>query len=107
MNGVWIFTSVYCISLVILVYNVYATKDKEQNVATKELEEKNMDHQHHGSHGSHEMSEVSPDVTYKNEELLIELKDKDGNVLELEICNEKMSKLVVISYYSNVYNILH
>src|SRR5690625_1951234 len=98
MNGVWIFTSVFCISLVILVYNVHATK---------ELEEKNMDHQHHGSHGSHEMSEVSPDVTYKNEELLIELKDKDGNVPELEVSHEKMMHLVVISSDLSAYHHLH
>ncbi|MFD2132218.1 hypothetical protein ACFSKI_13470 [Pseudogracilibacillus auburnensis] len=66
-----------------------------------------MDHQHHGSHGSHEMSEVSPNVTYKDGELLIELKDKDGNVPELEVSHEKMMHLVVISSDLSAYHHLH
>ncbi len=66
-----------------------------------------MDHGHHGSHESYEMSEVSPGVIYKDGEILIELKDQDGSVPELDVSHEKIMHLVVISSDLNAYHHLH
>lgn len=96
-NAKWIFIFVVCISLIIAGYNVYAKK---------EMEEENMDHHHH-THHNNGVSEVQPEVTYSNGELVIELKDKNGKVPELEVSHEKMMHLIVMSSDLNDYHHLH
>src|SRR5699024_7256994 len=68
-------------------------------------EGKNMDHQHH--HSNHAVSEVTPDVSYHQGELVIELRDKNGEVPELNVSHEKIMHLVVMSADLSDYHHLH
>src|SRR5699024_4115315 len=70
----------------------------------KEREENIMDHQHHSNHA---ISEVFPDVSYNQGELVIELKDKNGKVPELNVAHEKIMHLIVMSSDLNDYHHLH
>src|SRR5699024_12859478 len=70
------------------------------------MEEENMDHHHH-THHNNGVSEVQPEVTYSNGELVIELKDKNGKVPELEVSHEKMMHLIVMSSDLDDYHHLH
>lgn len=105
-NAKWIIIFVVCMSCSIAGgYNVYASKNNEHNLSTKKLEGENMDHQHH--HSNHVVSEVTPDVSYRQGELVIELKDKNGDVPELNVSHEKIMHLVVMSSDLNDYYHLH
>src|SRR5699024_653499 len=64
-----------------------------------------MDHQHH--HSNHAVSEVTPDVSYHQGELVIELRDKNGEVPELNVSHEKIMHLVVMSADLRDYHHLH
>lgn len=77
----------------------------EHNVnATIEWEEVNMEHHHHNSHG---ISEVQPEVSYRNGELVIALTDKNGDAPELKVSHEKIMHLFVMSDHLGDYHHLH
>ncbi|MFD2132442.1 hypothetical protein ACFSKI_14650 [Pseudogracilibacillus auburnensis] len=63
-----------------------------------------MDHKHHSNHT---VSEVFPDVSYNQGELIIELKDKSGKVPALEVSHEKIMHLIVMSSDLSDYHHLH
>lgn len=63
-----------------------------------------MDHKYHSNHA---VSEVFPDVSYNQGELIIELKDKSGKVPALEVSHEKIMHLIVISSDLSDYHHLH
>lgn len=66
-------------------------------------------HHHHGTHSSHGQmeNEVNVTVDYKGNLLIINLKDKENNVPELEISHEKMMHLIIVSSDLNQYYHLH
>lgn len=64
-----------------------------------------MDHQHH--HSNHVVNEVTPVVSYQQGELVIELKDKNGEVPALNVSHEKIMHLIVMSSDLNDYYHLH
>lgn len=66
-----------------------------------------MNHQHHAHHRTHGVSEVYPDVSYTNGELVIQLKVKDGKIPELKVSHEKIMHLIVMSADLNDYYHLH
>ncbi len=66
-----------------------------------------MNHQHHAHHSTHGVSEVYPDVSYTNGELVIQLKVKDGKIPELKVSHEKIMHLIVMSADLNDYYHLH
>ncbi len=74
---------------------------------TIEWEEINMDHQHHHHHSNQGVSEVKPEVSYSNGELVIALKDKNGNAPELKVSHEKIMHLIVMSADLSDYHHLH
>src|SRR5699024_1673267 len=78
-------------------------KNNEHHL-TKKLEGKNVDHQHHSNHG---VSEVIPEISYGQGELIIELKDKHGKVPELKVSHEKIMHLIVMSSDLNDYYHVH
>ncbi len=104
-NAKWIIIFVVCISFSIAGYKVYASMNNVHNLFTKKLEGENMDHQHH--HSNHVVSEVTPDVSYRQGELVIELKDKNDEVPELNVSHEKIMHLIVMSSDLNDYYHLH
>jgi len=98
---IWILSAFICISLVILGFNVYG-KTKEK------AEEKNMEHNnHHEGHGTNGVNEVTPEVSYTDGELVIEIKDKHDDIPELEVSHEKVMHLIVISSDLQDYHHLH
>lgn len=99
-NAKWFIIFVVCVSASIAGYDVNASENNEKN-----LEGKNMDHQHH--HSNHAVSEVTPDVSYHQGELVIELRDKNGEVPELNVSHEKIMHLVVMSADLSDYHHLH
>lgn len=62
-----------------------------------------MDHHH----GNHVTSDVRPEVSYINKELIITLKDKHGKIPELKMSHEKEMHLIVISSDLRNYHHLH
>lgn len=64
-----------------------------------------MDHQHH--HSNHVVNEVTPDVSYHQGELVIELTDQNGEVPQLNVSHEKIMHLIVMSSDLNDYYHLH
>lgn len=72
---------------------------------TREMEANNMDHhQHHNNHG---VNDVHPEVTYSQGTLVIELKDKHGDVPELQVSHEKIMHLIVMRADLSQYHHLH
>src|SRR5699024_11747804 len=62
-----------------------------------------MDHHH----SNHVTSDVRPEVSYINKELIITLKDKHGKIPELKMSHEKEMHLIVISSDLRNYHHLH
>lgn len=68
------------------------------------------EHHEHGDHqaeGTGMQNEVTPDISYANGELAIELKADNGSVPQLEINHEKYMHLIVVSADLQQYKHLH
>src|SRR5690625_5753759 len=72
---------------------------------TREMEANNMDHHQH--HNNHCVNDVHPEVTYSQGTLVIELKDKHGDVPELQVSHEKIMHLIVMRADLSQYHHLH
>ncbi len=113
---IWAGSAIVYLGVVIAGYNVYASMnaktDEQKNHTVREQDEENMNHEnghneHEEEHGKITTSEVTPSVSYANGEIIIELKDKNSHVPELEVSHDVLMHLIVVSSDLKEYYHLH
>lgn len=112
---IWAVSAIVYLGVVIAGYNVYASMnpkmDEQGAHVASSQEEENMDNHssrnEHEDHGANTTSEVTSKVSYTNGEIIIELKDKNNHIPELEVSHEKLMHLIVVSSDLKEYYHLH
>lgn len=107
---IWIISAIIYLGIVIAGYSVYASMDQttdEHNHRMEVIMNHHNSHSGHTGHGANRTSEVTPEVSYNNGDITIQLKDKNNEVPELETSHEKYMHLIVVSSDLKEYHHLH
>lgn len=107
---IWAIAGIVYLGVVIGGYSTYASvnqKTDEHTNHTADNQDAEKSHNEHTNHGANEVSELTPKVSYANEEIRIELKDKNNKAPKLEVSHEKLMHLIVVSSDLKEYHHLH
>jgi len=108
---IWAISAIVYLGIVIAAYSVYASinpkTENHTNQMNTEQEEDSMNNHSHHQHPATSNSDVTPNVSYDNGELTIELKDTNNDAPELEVSHEKYMHLIVVSSDLQEYHHVH
>lgn len=94
---IWVISAIVYLGIVITGYSVYASMNS--NPVHPQVEKsvyQSMNHGEHAGHGANGMGDVTPQVSYENGVITIEIKDKRDQVPELEVSHEKLMHVIVV-----------